>query len=101
MAVGETVTLELSTLLKAPILTSGTMPLDLLAPADLLTVWLLFPDYHPYHSYRLVRYPEGQPDAAEPMAPRYTIDHPYGELIGWSVINPTMRNVYECRWMQQ
>ena len=101
VAVGETVTLELSTFLKAPILTSGTMPLDLLAPADLLTVWLLFPDYHPYHSYRLVRYPEGQPDAAEPMTPRYTIDHPYGELIGWSVINPTMRNVYECRWMQR
>ena len=40
----------------------------------------------------------GDPDAAEPMTPRYTIDHPYGQLIGWSVINPAKGQVYECRW---
>jgi len=34
------------------------------------------------------------------MTPRYTIDHPYGALIGWSLINPQVRTVYECRWTQ-
>jgi predicted acylesterase/phospholipase RssA len=95
---GEPITLELATLMQAPILESGRVPLDLLAPADLLTVWLLFPEDHPYRSYRLLRYPEHDPDAAEPMTPRYTIDHPYGQLIGWSVINPAQGQVYECRW---
>ena len=95
---GEPITLELATLMQAPILESGRVPLDLLAPADLLTVWLLFPEDHPYRSYRLLRYPEHDPDAAEPMTPRYTIDHPYGQLIGWSVINPAKGQVYECRW---
>jgi hypothetical protein len=26
------------------------------------------------------------------------IDHPYGSMIGWSVINPESNSVYECRW---
>ncbi len=95
---GEPVTLELATVMKAPILADGKVLLDLLAPADLLTVWLLFPEDHPYRSYRLLRYPEHDPDAAEPMTPRYTIDHPYGQLIGWSVIKPAQGLVYECRW---
>lgn len=95
---GEPITLELAALVRAPILASGRVPLDLLAPADLLTVWLLFPEQHPYRSYRLLRYPEHDPDAAEPMTPRYSIDHPYGQLIGWSVIKPTQGLVYECRW---
>jgi predicted acylesterase/phospholipase RssA len=99
MPAGEPVTLELATVMKSPILAEGRVPLDLLAPADLLTVWLLFPEDHPYRSYRLLRYPEHDPDAAEPMTPRYTIDHPYGTLIGWSVIKPTQGLVYECRWM--
>lgn len=77
------------------------MPFTLRYPADLVTVWMLFPENHPYHAYRLLRYPEGKPEAAEPMAPRYTIDHPYGALIGWSVIKPTPGTVYECRWMTE
>jgi hypothetical protein len=32
------------------------------------------------------------------MEARFTIDHPYGSLIGWSVINPEVDAVYECRW---
>ena len=64
------------------------MPLDLLAPADLLTVWMLFPEDRPYRSYRLLRYPADNDAQPEPMTPRYSIDHPYGTLIGWSVINP-------------
>jgi hypothetical protein len=34
----------------------------------------------------------------EPLEARYTIDHPYGSLIGWSVITPDPQTVYECRW---
>ena len=97
--VGEPVSLELATLMTSPILENGTAMLDLIAPADLLTVWLLFPQNHPYRSYRLLRYPEHDPDAAVPMTPRYTIDHPYGALIGWSVIKPSQGLVYECRWV--
>jgi predicted acylesterase/phospholipase RssA len=95
---GEPVTLELASLMKSSILAAGRLPVDLISPADLLTVWLLFPEDHPYRSYRLLRYPEQEPDAAQPMMPRYTIDHPYGTLIGWSLINPTKGMVYECRW---
>jgi hypothetical protein len=32
------------------------------------------------------------------MQARFTIDHPYGSLIGWSVINPELDAVYQCRW---
>jgi hypothetical protein len=30
---------------------------------------------------------------------RFTIDHPSGRLIGWSVVNPEPDTVYECRWL--
>jgi predicted acylesterase/phospholipase RssA len=95
---GETVTLELSTRLHSLLAAEGRMPLDLQLSPDLLTVWMLFPEEHPYASYRLLRYPEANPDAIEQMTPRYTIDHPYGALIGWSTINPEPHMVYECRW---
>jgi hypothetical protein len=74
------------------------MPVVMQFPAELLTVWLLFPEDHPYRRYELVRYPRGEPDAAEPLTARYTIDHPYGQLIGWSVIAPRQGAVYESRW---
>ena len=97
---GVPVTLELSSLMHENILSKGRMPLDLLAPADLLTVWMLFPEDHPYRTYRLLRHPEGAEDQIMPMTPRYSIDHPFGTLIGWSVINPERGMVYECRWTQ-
>ena len=66
---------------------------------DLLTVWMLFPENHPYRTYQLGRYSRDTPDAVpEPMQPRYEISHPYGQLIGWSVITPRADTVYECRW---
>lgn len=99
--VGEPVTLELATTLRADILEQGRLAIDLIAPADLMTVWLLFPENRRYHSYRLLQYPEGNEAAAEPLTPRYTIDHPFGELIGFSVINPGQGTVYETRWTPQ
>ena len=94
----ETVPLELTTSFRSGLFAQGRIPFDLLYPADLVTIWVLFPQGHPYRKYELVRYPEGAPEAAEPMSPRYTIDHPFGTLIGWSVIKPEPGNVYECRW---
>jgi hypothetical protein len=96
--IGQPVTLEATFLLQENLLFEGRLPLDLTAPADLLTVWMLFPEDRPYQSYRLLRYPEGLATHPEPMTPRYSIDHPYGTLIGWSVINPKAGMVYECRW---
>ena len=40
----------------------------------------------------------GAPAAVEPLTARYIIDHPYGQLIGWSVIMPRKDTVYESRW---
>jgi hypothetical protein len=65
--------------------------------SDLVSMWLLFPAAHPYSSYQLVRYPVDRRTAPEIMQSRYTIDHPHGSLIGWSVINPELDTVYECR----
>ena len=95
---GETVPLELTTSFNSDVFARGRIPFELLYPTDLLTIWILFPQNHPYLRYELLRYPEGAPEAAEPMSPRYTIDHPFGTLIGWSVIKPVPGNVYECRW---
>lgn len=92
------ITLELAAILQFADLPPGKMPIVLEFETDLLTVWMLFPENHPYRTYRLLRYPKGLPEAAEPMSSRYTIDHPYGQLIGWSLINPRPQTVYECRW---
>ena len=94
----EPITLELTGVLRFAALPPGRMPVVIQFASELLTVWLLFPEDHPYRRYELVRYPRGQPDAVEPLTARYTIDHPYGQLIGWSVIRPQEGSVYECRW---
>lgn len=75
----------------------GQLPIDLIALIDLMTVWLLFPESRRYHSYRLLRYPEGDKAAAEPLTPRSTTDHPVGELIGFSVIKLRQGSMYETR----
>jgi hypothetical protein len=95
---GVPVTIEVATHVRFPKLLPGRMPFLLDHPTDLLTVWMLFPEDHPYHTYHLLRHPRGEPDATEPLSARYTIDHPYGTLIGWSVIKPDPGTVYECRW---
>lgn len=91
-------TIELATNVRFPKLLPGKMPFLLDHPTDLLTVWMLFPEDHPYHTDNLLRHPRGKSDATEPLSARYTIDHPYGTLIGWSVIKPDPGTVYECRW---
>jgi predicted acylesterase/phospholipase RssA len=97
---GHSVTLELATRLRSPLFKTGRIPLDLQVAPELLSVWMLFPQDRPYASYELVRWPDDDPAHVTPMTPRYTIDHPYGALIGWSLINPQVRTVYECRWTQ-
>jgi predicted acylesterase/phospholipase RssA len=99
VAVGEPVPIELATVARFTSLAVGRLPLVMQFDADLLTVWILFPDDHPYHRYELVRYPRDRAAAVEPLTSRYTIDHPYGRLIGWSVITPARDTVYECRWV--
>ncbi|MFM7205554.1 MAG: patatin-like phospholipase family protein [Planctomycetaceae bacterium] len=96
--VGEPVPLELAAVVRFTALPAGRLPLVMQFAADLLTVWILFPDDHPYHRYQLVSYPRASAESAQPLTSRYTIDHPYGKLIGWSVITPTRDTVYECRW---
>lgn len=68
---------------------------------DLLTVWMLFPEDRPYVNYELVRYPIDKSEAPTVMNSRYRINHPYGSLIGWSVVNPEVGQVYECRWTDE
>jgi hypothetical protein len=82
----------------------GDVPKTVRAPfvthtkTDLVSVWLRFPEDRPYRTYSLVSYPADGSSAARPMTQRYSIDHPYGYLIGWSVVNPEEDRVYECRW---
>ena len=82
----------------------GEVPPTVRAPfkthtkTQLITAWLLFPEDRPYRTYSLVNYPEDRSAEATVVDPRYQIDHPYGYLIGWSVVNPDENRVYECRW---
>lgn len=76
----------------------GRIPYYLEQSTELITVWMLFPENHPYRTYKLVRYPIDGSLAPEPVPSRYTIDHPYGTLLGWSAINPRPGMVYESRW---
>jgi predicted acylesterase/phospholipase RssA len=68
---------------------------------DLVSIWLLFPTDLPYRTYSLVRYPNDRSSPPEVMQARFMIDHPYGTLIGWSVINPKRDSTYECRWSME
>ena len=68
------------------------------AKTDLISAWMLFPAHQPYRSYSLVSYPVDKSLPPKIMNERYAIDHPYGSLIGWSVVNPDEERVYECRW---
>ena len=96
LPVGEPVTIELELIgdfpktVRAPFLTHGK--------TDLIAVWLLFPEDRPYRTYSLVSYPNDRSEGPRVMNSRYAIDHPYGSLIGWSVVNPDENFVYECRW---
>jgi hypothetical protein len=82
----------------------GDVPKTVRAPfkthtkTDLISVWLLFPADRPYRTYSLVSYPADRSEAPRPTKSRYVIDHPYGSLCGWSVVNPEEDRIYECRW---
>ena len=82
----------------------GNVPKTVRAPfvthakTGLMSVWLLFPADRPYRTYNLVSYPVDRSAAPRSMTKRFTIDHPYGFLIGWSVVNPEEDRVYECQW---
>ena len=95
--IGEPVTLEMEMLVDVPEEKSNasfTMRLD----TDLVSMWMLFPEDHPYRTYSLLKYPADRGEPPEILKSRFMIDHPYGNLIGWSVVNPQINNVYECRW---
>jgi len=96
--IGEPVTVEIAALARFPLLTSGRAPFVVQFNTDLLSVWMLFPEDRPYRTYSLVRYLADKSERPQIMDPRNTIDHPYGSLIGWSVVNPQVDSVYECRW---
>ena len=74
------------------------VPFVMHAKTDLISAWLLFPADRPYRTYSLVSYPRDMSQSPKIMNNRYAIDHPYGSLIGWSVVNPEEDRVYECRW---
>ena len=94
---GEPVTLELEGLLTLRDTATRTAIVTR-AKIDLISVWMLFPVDRPYRTYSLVRYPHDRSAPPESMNSRYAIDHPYGSFIGWSVVNPQLDMVHECRW---
>lgn len=97
VAIGEPVTLEMEMLLDVPKDRSRAQFTTRLK-TDLVSMWLFFPEDRPYRTYNLVKYAGDRTEAPEVLESRYKIDHPYGSLIGWSVVNPTIGNIYECRW---
>lgn len=94
---GETVSLELEGLLdsRRPV---ARAPFFVRMKTDLLSTWMLFPTDRPYRTFNLVNYPADRSTPPQVMDSRYSIDHPFGSIIGWSVVNPKRETVYECRW---
>jgi hypothetical protein len=93
----EPVSLELEFRAPFPVV-NGRVDFETYAKTDLAAVWILFPAENPYHHYSLVHYPADHRSPPQLMQARFTIDHPYGSLIGWSVVNPESNSIYECRW---
>jgi hypothetical protein len=93
----EPVSVELEFLVPFPVV-NGRVDFETYHKTDLASLWILFPTDRPYRHYSLIYYPASRNSPPELMQARYTIDHPYGSLIGWSVVNPELDAVYECRW---
>jgi hypothetical protein len=93
----EPVSVELEFLVPFPIV-NGRIDFETYARTDLASLWILFPTDRPYRHYSLLHYRADRKSPPEVMQARFTIDHPYGTMIGWSVINPERDAVYECRW---
>lgn len=94
---GETITLELEGLMTTRRPTSRA-PFYVRFKTDLISTWMLFPADRPYRTFSLMNYPSDRSAPAQVMNSRYSIDHPLGSLMGWSVVNPKIDTVYECRW---
>lgn len=92
----EPVTIEIETLVTVP--KTARAPFVTQTKTDIISVWMLFPAARPYKTYSLVSYPVDRSEPPRIMNSRYSIHHPYGSLIGWSVVNPSEDLVYECRW---
>lgn len=67
-------------------------------PTPEASVWMIFPVNRPYTHYSLIRYPEADPSSFQKVDTSYTIDHPRGSIIAWSIINPKVGYFYECQW---
>jgi predicted acylesterase/phospholipase RssA len=67
-------------------------------PVAEASVWMIFPVDRPYTHYILIRYPEADPSLFQKVDTSYTIDHPRGSIIAWSIINPKPGYFYECQW---
>ena len=63
-----------------------------------VSVWMIFPVNRPYTHYSLIRYAESDPSSFQKVDTSYTIDHPRGSIIAWSIINPKLGYFYECQW---
>jgi hypothetical protein len=92
--VHEPVSLVLEVLVPFPVV-SGRIDFETYAKTDLASLWILFPHDRPYRHYSLVHYPAARTSAPEVMQARFGIDHPYGAMIGWFVINRESDAVYE------
>ncbi|PQO44634.1 patatin-like phospholipase family protein [Blastopirellula marina] len=97
---GEPVTVEIEMFVRLPAPVNRA-PFITRFKTDLVSVWMLFPEDQPYQNYELVSYPIDKSQAPTVMNSRYRINHPYGSLIGWSVVNPEVGYVYECRWTNE
>jgi hypothetical protein len=69
-----------------------------LADTAINNVWILFPESRPYRKYQLVRYEPGKLGEPLVVEPRFHIDHPYGFIIGWSIVNAKKGQIYKCQW---
>lgn len=67
-------------------------------PTAEASIWMIFPINRPYTHYSLVRYPVDDPSTFQKVDTSYTIDHPRGSIIAWSIINPEIGYFYECNW---
>ena len=66
------------------------------ATTEQASVWVLFPESRPYKNYRLIRYAATDPSKFQEVETQYTIDHPFGSIIAWSIVNAEVGYVYEC-----
>jgi hypothetical protein len=67
-------------------------------PTVEVSVWMIFPVSQPHTHFSLIRYSEADPSSFQKIATSYTIDHPRGSIIAWSLISPEIGYFYECDW---